>query len=69
MDCDLLAKVYINLIDQKEPSLDFHKLDKNSNLPSSKDILYFKKVIEPTEQELKNHNEYLKKDLRKNYFN
>ena len=69
VDCDLLAKVYINLIDQKEPSLDFQKLDKNSNLSNSKDILYFKKVIEPTEQELKNHSEYLKKDLRKNFFN
>ena len=69
VDCDLLAKVYINLIDQKEPSLDFKKLDKNSNLLSSEDILYFKKVIEPTEQELKNHSEYLKKDLRKNFFN
>ena len=25
IDCDLLAKVYINLIDQKEPTLNFSK--------------------------------------------
>jgi DNA polymerase-3 subunit epsilon len=33
IDCDLLAKVYINLIDQKEPTLDFQKLDDKSEFP------------------------------------
>tara|TARA_Y100000591_G_scaffold312049_1_gene316122 strand:+ start:207 stop:872 length:666 start_codon:yes stop_codon:yes gene_type:complete len=69
IDCDLLAKVYINLIDQKEPTLDFKKLDEKSHTLNQKNIVYFKKVIKPSLEELKNHNEYLKKDLKKNFFN
>jgi len=69
IDCDLLAKVYINLIDQKEPTLDFQKLDNKSEFLEKGKILYFKKVIEPTAEELKKHKEFLKKDLKKNFFN
>jgi DNA polymerase-3 subunit epsilon len=69
IDCDLLAKVYINLIDQKEPTLDFQKLDDKSEFSEKEKILYFKKVIEPTAEELKKHKEFLKKDLKKNFFN
>jgi DNA polymerase-3 subunit epsilon len=54
IDCDLLAKVYINLIDQKEPTLDFQKADAKSEFSEKGNILYFKKVIEPTAEELKN---------------
>ena len=68
IDCDLLAKVYINLIDQKEPTLDFVNED-NSNAPTSySKISYCKKVIKPTQEELSNHNNYLKIHLKKNYF-
>jgi DNA polymerase-3 subunit epsilon len=69
IDCDLLAKVYINLIDQKEPTLDFQKVDAKSEFSKKGNILYFKKVIEPTAEELKKHKEFLKKDLKKNFFN
>jgi len=69
IDCDLLAKVYINLIDQKEPTLDFQKVDDKSEFSKKGNILYFKKVIEPTPEELKKHKEFLKKDLKKNFFN
>jgi DNA polymerase-3 subunit epsilon len=69
IDCDLLAKVYINLIDQKEPTLDFQKVDAKSEFSKKENILYFKKVIEPTSEELKKHKEFLKKDLKKNFFN
>ena len=69
IDCDLLAKVYINLIDQKEPTLNFSKNEKISNENNNYDISYFKKIILPTESELKNHKEYLKTNLKKNYFN
>ncbi len=68
VDCDLLAKVYINLIDQKEPTLDFQMESKLQNY-DKKNILYFKKVIKPSLEELKKHKEYLKKDLKKNFFN
>jgi DNA polymerase-3 subunit epsilon len=69
IDCDLLAKVYINLIDQKEPTLDFQKVDAKSGFSETGNILYFKKVILPTAEELKKHKEFLKKDLKKNFFN
>ena len=69
IDCDLLAKVYINLIDQKEPTLDFQKLDDKLEFSEKANILYIKKVIKPTDDELKKHKEFLKKDLKKNFFN
>ena len=69
IDCDLLAKVYINLIDQKEPTLDFQHEDKNTNTAVKGNILYFKKIVKPTPDELKKHKEFLKKDLKKNFFN
>ena len=68
IDCDLLAKVYINLIDQKEPTLDFKNQDYSEEKKIDKQ-LYFKRVITPSEGELKKHKEYLKLRLKKNYFN
>ena len=68
IDCELLTKVYINLIDQKEPTLDFHAGEKVLDKEKNKNLVYFKKVIEPSEEELKNHDRYLKVDLKKNFF-
>ena len=68
IDCELLAKVYINLIDQKEPTLDFQTQDEKSQFLKDKNIPYFKKIIQPTSEELKNHKEFLKKNLKKNFF-
>jgi len=68
IDCDLLAKVYINLIDQKEPTLNFQSEDIKINQTHSFSANYFKKVIEPTVEELKKHKEYLKNNLKKNFF-
>tara|TARA_B100000767_G_scaffold160343_1_gene150453 strand:- start:425 stop:1093 length:669 start_codon:yes stop_codon:yes gene_type:complete len=68
IDCDLLAKVYINLLDQKEPTLNFKNEDNEKKI-NSKDInSYYKKIIKPTEEELKLHKEYLKSSLKKNFF-
>ena len=69
VDCDLLAKVYINLIDQKEPTLNFQEQSIKKNNLSDDKILYFKKVVKPSGDELNNHKDYLKKNLKKNYFN
>jgi len=69
IDCDLLAKVYINLIDQKEPTLDFHNQEIKSQVLDDSKILYFKKVIKITPEEVNKHKEFLKKDLKKNFFN
>ena len=68
IDCDLLAKVYINLIDQKEPTLNFQNMDTETDNQNSSKVSYFKKVIEPSEDEILKHNEYLKNHLKKNYF-
>ena len=68
IDCDLLAKVYINLIDQKEPTLNFQSEDLKINQESNYNINYFKKIIEPTQEELQKHKEYLKNNLKKNFF-
>ena len=69
IDCDLLAKVYINLLDQKEPRLDFQNNENSIQDKNEKNILYFKKIITPSEDELKKHKEYLNNNLKKNYFN
>ena len=70
IDCDLLAKVYINLLDQKEPTLNFKNEDNEKKIINLNDKnQYFKKVIKPTEEELKLHKEYLKSSLKKNFFN
>ena len=68
IDCNLLAKVYINLIDQKEPTLDFKNIDNYTNPDNEYKLSYFKKIIKPSDNELKNHKEYLSKNLKKNYF-
>ena len=68
IDCDLLAKVYINLIDQKEPTLNFESEHINkSDLKLSK-ISYFKKIISPSGDDLEKHKKYLKENLKKNFF-
>ena len=68
IDCDLLAKVYINLIDQKEPTLDLKQNlegEENKNFKTE----YFKKIVLPSAEELEKHKKYLKENLKKNYFN
>jgi DNA polymerase-3 subunit epsilon len=70
IDCDLLAKVYINLLDQKEPTLNFKNEDNEEIIMNSKNSNeYYKKIIKPTEEELKLHKNYLKISLKKNFFN
>jgi len=69
IDCDLLAKVYINLIDQKEPTLNFQSQDQDDKDRNDSNVVYYKKIITPNDNEIKKHKEYLKSNLKKNYFN
>ena len=69
IDCDLLAKVYINLLDQKEPTLDFQSENKNMTEINDNNIQYYKKIIKPSEEEINLHKNFLKNSLKKNYFN
>ena len=69
IDCDLLAKVYINLLDQKEPTLNFKNEDNEKIIIKSNEVnQYYKKVVKPSEEELRLHKEYLKVSLKKNFF-
>ena len=69
VDCELLYKVYINLIDQKEPTLNFqnHESD-NLDINLINNNLYCKKIVKITTEELELHKNYLKKNLKKNFF-
>ena len=69
LDCELLSKVYINLLDQKEPALNFVETDnkfpeKNFNFSKK----YYDKIISPTNQEISEHKMFLKSKLKKNFF-
>ena len=68
IDCELLARVYINLIDQKEPTFDLNSTNEENLIINDKNVKYFKKVIKPSADELSKHESYLNKNLKKNYF-
>ena len=70
IDCELLSKVYINLLDQKEPRFNLNvEKDFNEETINNSKIKYSKKIIKPTDKELKLHNDFLKREIKKNYFN
>ncbi len=69
IDCDLLSKVYINLIDQKEPKLNFRNTENKKNKNELENINYYKKIILPTVKEKELHERFLKTKLKKNFFN
>ena len=69
VDCDLLAKVYINLTDQKEPKLNFQNSDFKKEYVNSNKLNYYKKIIIPSSEEITSHKNYLKNSLKKNFFN
>ena len=69
IDCELLSKVYINLLDQKEPTLDFDiKETLNQSYEMNKSMSYSKKVISASVDEIKLHKEFLKKNFKKNFY-
>ena len=69
IDCDLLSKVYINLIDQKEPTLNFKNKEEDVSKLNPEKVIYSTKVIKPSSEELKNHQIYLKTSLKKTFIN
>ena len=69
IDCELLVKVYINLIDQKEPSLNFSSNNiSNDDLKDFSDQGYAKKIIKISKEEYELHKIFLKSKMKKNYF-
>jgi len=69
IDCELLTKVYINLIDQKEPTLNFQNQENDEIDINLSNNLYCKKIVKPTTEEIQLHKNYLKTTLKKNFFN
>ena len=70
IDCELLTKVYINLIDQKEPLLNFQSGEISEINNKKNDIIsYSKKIVKPTKEEEELHKLFLKSSLKKNFFN
>ena len=69
VDCELLAKVYINLLDQKEPILNFNNLNEIKKNENNQRINnYSKKIIIPSTDEINKHKEFLKKNFKRNFF-
>ncbi len=68
IDCDLLTKVYINLIDQKEPTLNFENTNKENFKLSKSRVDYYKKIIVTSKDEAMKHEKYLKEHLKKNFY-
>ena len=63
-----MTKVYINLIDQKEPKLNFSEIDDNFVNPKISKIDFCNNIIKASNEELKEHQKFLKKSLKKNYY-
>jgi len=68
LDCELLSKVYINLIDQKEPIFQFKNENEKKNYDLKKIKNYSKKIINISKEELENHQKFLKTQLKKNFY-
>jgi len=68
IDCELLVKVYINLIDQKEPTLNFQNQNSSISKNESNNLSYYKKVVEISSKEKQAHKAYMQKHLKKNFF-
>ena len=66
LDCELLREVYINLLDAKEPKFNLSTNLPEQNIYKSKE--YGKKIIKISEEELKKHNEFIKMELKKNFY-
>ena len=66
LDCELLREVYINLLDAKEPKLNLSSPGVEQNL--SKNKKYYKKIVSISDEEFKLHKEFLKKELKKNFY-
>ena len=66
LDCELLREVYINLLDAKEPKFNLSNNNSDQNIVNTKD--YNKKVIKISETEVKKHKNFLKVELKKNFY-
>ena len=69
IDCHLLKNVYVNLLDQKEPKFNFNSIEHNDfKFEKNQNEKMERKIIKISEKELKDHKNFIKKYLPKNFF-
>ena len=66
LDCELLREVYINLLDVKEPRFDLTNNIEAQRLNKTK--YYGKTIVKISEDEIKKHKNFIKSELRKNFY-
>ena len=66
LDCELLREVYINLLDAKEPKFNLSLNNSEQNFIKNKS--YNKEVLKIKESEIKMHNDFLKREIKKNFY-
>jgi len=66
LDCELLREAYINLLDVKEPKFNLSNSSSETNINRAKD--YSKTVVKISDIELKKHKDFLKSELKKNFY-
>jgi len=68
LDCELLREVYVNLLDAKEPKFNLSSIDQDPVKSNNKEKIYNKKILKISEIEIKKHGEFLKSELKKNFY-
>ena len=66
LDCELLREVYINLLDVKEPKFNLTNNISEQSISKTKD--YCKIILKISDEEIKKHKDFLKSELRKNFY-
>lgn len=68
LDCELLREVYINLLDAREPKFNLSSTEHNFHKSNNKEKIYNKKILQISNVELKEHEKFLKSELKKNFY-
>ena len=66
LDCELLREVYINLLDVKEPKFNLSSI--NLEKGAVKNNNYNKRILKISNEEIKLHKDFLKKEIKKNFY-
>ena len=72
IDCHLLKEIYVHLLDQRELKLNLESggiIDSKYNFNTKKNNSILRKIVKPSDDELKLHKKYLQSQLLKNNYN
>jgi len=68
LDCELLREAYINLLGVREPKLNLSSSEATDIKSSNSVKKYNKKILKILDIEQKKHKEFLKSELKKNFY-